>query len=118
MGDDMNNVITYYIPVNSKIDKGAIYTLYLNNNKNLDLSSILEEKKLTLNNVIIPFKENKIILEKSDYDEFIFLNNNINIILNNLRKNIDEFNKNINELANINIKYVKLFENFGNEMKL
>ena len=36
-----NNITTYYIPNNPNVDKGLIYTLYLNNNKNLDLSSII-----------------------------------------------------------------------------
>lgn len=114
----MNSIRTYYIPVNNNISKGPIYTLYINNNKNLDLTSILEENSLTLNNMINPFKENKIILEKSDYDELVKLNNNINSVINNLRKNQEEINKNINELITINIKYIELFNNIGNERKI
>lgn len=114
----MNCIRTYYIPVNNNISKGPIYTLYINNNKNLDLTSILEENSLTLNNMINPFKENKIILEQNDYDELVKLNNNINSVINNLRKNQEEINKNINELITINIKYIELFNNIGNERKI
>ena len=42
----MNNKIKiYYIPENLNIKKGQIYTLYINKNNNLDLSSILEDEK-------------------------------------------------------------------------
>ena len=48
----MNNTIkTYYIPNHPNIKKGPIYTLYLNNNTNLDLSSILNLQTITVNNI-------------------------------------------------------------------
>lgn len=40
----MNNQITIYkVPENPNIKKGVIYTFYLNNNTNLDLSSLKNE---------------------------------------------------------------------------
>ena len=38
-----NNITTYYIPTNPNINKGTIYTLYINKNTNLDLTSIINE---------------------------------------------------------------------------
>ena len=52
-----NQLITYYIPTNPNIIDGTIYTLYLNNNTNLDLSSLLENN-ITLNTIINPIEEN------------------------------------------------------------
>lgn len=47
-----NNITTYYIPNNPNVDKGLIYTLYLNNNKNLDLSSIINKENITVNTIL------------------------------------------------------------------
>ena len=47
-----NNITTYYIPNNPNVDKGLIYTLYLNNNKNLDLSSIINKDNITVNTIL------------------------------------------------------------------
>ena len=47
-----NNITTYYIPNNPNVDKGLIYTLYLNNNKNLDLSSIIHKENITVNTIL------------------------------------------------------------------
>ena len=47
-----NNITTYYIPKNPNVDKGLIYTLYLNNNKNLDLSSIINKENITVNTIL------------------------------------------------------------------
>ena len=47
-----NNITTYYIPNNPNITKGIIYTLYLNNNKNLDLSSIINKENITVNTIL------------------------------------------------------------------
>lgn len=47
-----NNITTYYIPNNPNVDKGLIYTLYLNNNKNLDLSSIINKENTTVNTIL------------------------------------------------------------------
>ena len=44
-------LMTYYIPNNPSITKGRIYTLYINHNTNLDLSSILDLQTVTLKNI-------------------------------------------------------------------
>ena len=74
-----NQVMTYYIPNNPNIPKGHIYTLYLNNNTNLELSSILNTQTITLNNILdstmkIP-KSNQITISKEDYTRLLELNN-------------------------------------------
>lgn len=114
----MNNIVTYYIPINNNISKGPIYTLYVNNNKNLDLTSILEENNLTLNNMMNTFKENKIILEKSDYDELIRLNNDFSNFINNIKSNQENINRDITKLVEINNKYTELINNFIDERKV
>lgn len=45
---------TYYIPQNLNITQGKIYNLYLNKITNLDLSSIIEKKDITLNGILQP----------------------------------------------------------------
>lgn len=77
-----NEIITYYIPNNPNIPKGHIYTLYLNHNTNLDLSSILNLQTLTLNNVIEtqngPVQQtSQITISKDDYTKLLELNNSI-----------------------------------------
>ena len=77
-----NEIITYYIPNNPNISKGHIYTLYLNHNTNLDLSSILNLQTLTLNNVIEtqngPIQQTiGITISKEDYTKLLELNNSI-----------------------------------------
>ena len=59
-------IYTYKIPNNPYIQKGRIYTLYINNNTNLDLSSIINiqnSKKEQSNNIIISEKDYKKLLE-------------------------------------------------------
>ena len=48
------NITSYYIPQNLNITKGKIYTLYLNKATNLDLTSIIPKKDLTLQGIIQP----------------------------------------------------------------
>lgn len=82
----MNNKIKiYYIPENLNIKKGPIYTLYINKNNNLDLSSIIEEEK-TFNNIIVPFKENKIVIEEIDYNKLVNINNKITNYIKEINK--------------------------------
>ena len=100
----MNNKIKiYYIPENLNIKKGQIYTLYINKNNNLDLSSILEEEK-TFNNIIVPFKENKIIIEEKEYSKLIEINNKIT--------------NQITEINNLNNDYKDLLTSLSNERKI
>lgn len=75
-----NQPITYYVPDNPNISKGTIYTFYINNNTNLDLTSILNTQTITLNNIIDsnqgPITEqNQIIISKEDYTRLLELNN-------------------------------------------
>lgn len=100
----MNNKIKiYYIPENLNIKKGQIYTLYINKNNNLDLSSILEEEK-TFNNIIVPFKENKTIIEENDYNKLISINTKIANY--------------IKEINNLNDEYKRLLTTLSNERKI
>lgn len=76
------NITTYYIPQNLNIPTGKIYEIYLNKVTNLDLSSILKQKEITLNGILQPNKEiiqnpqapsspNIIPIEKEDYDSIM-----------------------------------------------
>jgi len=85
----MNNKIKiYYIPNNPNIKKGTIYTLYINNNTNLDLSSLLE---------------NKIILEEYNYKRLIEITNLLTSLLTDLNK--------------LNIEYQNILKKFSIERK-
>lgn len=119
----MNNKIkTYYIPVNPNIKQGTIYTLYLTNNNNLDLTQIIEDDKTTLNNIITPFKENKIIIEEQTYNHIIQLTNKIEDTINNktinTQKYMEEEKKYIEELTKLNIECQNLIKNSQNERKI
>lgn len=76
-----NQITTYYIPNNPNIPKGHIYTLYLNNNTNLDLSSILNIKNLQIQDLIAPLTkttqsdQGTISISKEDYTRLLELNN-------------------------------------------
>ena len=62
------NITTYYIPQNLNINKGKIYTLYLNKITNLDLSNIL-----TNNNKAEEISSESITLSKADYNKLLTL---------------------------------------------
>ena len=86
----MNNQIkTYYIPNNTNIAKGPIYTLYKNNINNLNLESILPK---TTN--------------QEAYNKLLELTNLSTNIINERNKNIQNFineeNNTINKLSQIN----------------
>ena len=86
----MNNQIkTYYIPNNTNIAKGQIYTLYKNNINNLNLESILPK---TTN--------------QEAYNKLLELTNLSTNIINERNKNIQNFineeNNTINKLSQIN----------------
>lgn len=48
------SIIVYYIPQNINIIGERIYNFYLNKATNLDLTSIIEDNKQTLNGMITP----------------------------------------------------------------
>lgn len=72
---------TYYIPQNLNIPKGKIYCLYINKVTNLDLSSIIQKKDVTLNGILQPNKEvaptkpltSTIPLSEEDYTSILSL---------------------------------------------
>ncbi len=70
------SIITYYIPQNLHINKGKIYTLYINKVKNLDLLSIIPKKTPNTMKLISQpqlTKSNSISLSEEDYKEIISL---------------------------------------------
>lgn len=77
----MNTQIkTYYIPENPNILKGTIYNLYINNNNNLDLSTILFPTEVTSTN--IPTQQSApqtqpiaFYISENDYNRLLELNN-------------------------------------------
>ena len=71
---------TYYIPQNLNITKGKIYCFYMNKVTNLDLSSIIPSKDITLNGILQPNKEvtakpttNIVQLSEEDYTSILSL---------------------------------------------
>lgn len=78
----MNNITTYYIPTNPNITSGQIYTLYINKNTNLDLTTIINDQPNTKN--IIEISENS-------YHNLLQLN--------------EEIEQNISHLIELNTQY-------------
>lgn len=109
----------YYIPTNPNIPKGHIYTLYLNHNTNLDLSSIINPKTITLNN-IIPTKEgliqttSQITISKEDYTRLLELSTLANQISTKRTNAIQTFiqaeNQATTELTKINTERQELIK--------
>ena len=60
------SITTYYIPQNLNIKKGKIYTLYLNKNTNLDLTSIINSNKSSI-------QQHTITLNKDEYNKLLML---------------------------------------------
>ena len=115
----INEIMTYYIPNNPNIPKGHIYTLYLNHNTNLDLSSILNLQPLTLNNVIEtqngPLQQtSQITISKDDYTKLLELNNSIFNLTNKRTAAIETFiaseTQTTIELAKINTERQELLK--------
>ena len=103
----MNNQIkTYYIPNNPNITKGIIYTLYINNNTNLDLTSIITDEKSNY--------QNKLIIENTNYNKLILLNKQINdsiVKRSNIIQNFIKIEKeNLTELSKLNQEYQKILK--------
>lgn len=115
-----NQIITYYIPNNPNIPKGHIYTLYLNNNTNLDLTSILNMKNLSLNTVINPtpnissLDKNMITISLENYTRLLELNNLAYQLSNKRTKDIQSFiateTKTTTELSKINAEREELIK--------
>lgn len=115
-----NELITYYIPTNPNITKGPIYTLYLNKNTNLDLSSILNLQTITINNIIDtntgPIQEtNLITISKEDYTKLLELNNQAYQLTTKRSADIQAFiqaeTKTMEELTRINGERQELIKN-------
>ena len=95
-----NQINTYYIPTNPNIEKGTIYTLYLNHNTNLDLSNILNSSTITSNN------NQPITISNEDYIKLLELNNRSFQLASKRSADIERFiqeeTKTTTELAKIN----------------
>lgn len=92
----MNNSIKIYdIPQNPHIQSGKIYTFYLNNNTNLDLSTILNPQPFQLNDLIqqniSSNQESPIIVSKEEYQKLLKLNEKIYTLIEERNKDIQEF---------------------------
>ena len=108
-----SELITYYIPNNPNVSKGPIYALYLNHNTNLDLSQIINEQKITLNQFSIPNgdttpKEETITISYEDYNKLLELTNQVYLLANKRTEDIKAFvekeEKTTEALSKINAK--------------
>ena len=77
-----SELMTNYVPNNPNIPKGHIYTLYINHNTNLDLSSIINLKTINSNNITqdqngISQETSQITISKEDYTKLLELNNEV-----------------------------------------
>ena len=99
----------YYIPKNPNIIKGTIYTLYINNNTNLNLSTIINNGSIKNNNT-----SNSIILSKEDYTKLIELNKIAHQLTakrtSDIKSFIDEETKTMTELSKINTERESLIK--------
>lgn len=88
-----NQVKVYQIKDNSKIKQGTIYTLYLNNNTNLDISNILNTKSLQLQELITNNmkQQETITISNQDYTRILELNNLLYQLTTKRSKDIQEF---------------------------
>ena len=97
----------YYVPKNPNIIKGTIYTLYINNNTNLNLSTII-------NNERINKASNSIILSKEDYIKLLELNEIANQLTakrtSDIKSFMDEETKAMTELYKINTERESLIK--------
>ena len=108
-----NKITTYYIPKNPNIIKGHIYTLYINNNNNLDLSSIKN-----LKNISISTKDktepSSIMISEKDYTRLLELNNIAYQLTNkrttSIQNFINEETNTISELTKINTERQELIK--------
>lgn len=98
-----NQIITYYIPNNPNVLQGRIYTLYINNNTNLDLTSILNNKTITLGTTKTPNGQpttpSSIVISKEDYTRLLELNNLSYQLSTKRTKDIENFIKQETDLT-------------------
>lgn len=114
-----NQIMTYHIPNNPNIPKGHIYTFYLNNNTNLELSSILNTQTITLNSVVstpqgpVP-ESSQISISKEDYTRLLELNNIAHQLATKRTSDIQAFiqaeTKTTSELTKINTERQELIK--------
>lgn len=113
-------LITYYIPSNPNITKGPIYSLYINKNTNLDLTSILNLQTITINNIVDTnigqIKEtSSITISKEDYTKLLELNNRAFQITTKRNNDIQNFIQKetqiIEELTKINSERQEIIKN-------
>lgn len=85
----------YYIPKNPHVKAGKIYTFYLNNNTNLDLSTILNLQTAQLQDLIkknlSSTQKKSIIITDDEYQQLIDLNEKVIKLIEERDKNIQEF---------------------------
>lgn len=85
----------YYIPKNPHVKAGKIYTFDLNNNTNLDLSTILNLQTAQLQDLIkknlSSTKKKSIIITDDEYQQLIDLNEKVTKLIEERDKNIQEF---------------------------
>ena len=93
----------YYIPKNPKILKGTIYTLYINNNKNLNLSTIINTRNISIQNHT---SQNQITISEQDYTRLLELNNMAHQLntkrTTDIQTFLNEETKTLTELTKIN----------------
>ena len=117
-----NSVKTYYIPRNPNIIKGHIYTLYINNNTNLDLSSIINVRNINLQGQGLQTTtptEKAITISEKDYTRLLELNNLAYQLTNKRTTDIQNFlndeTKTITELTKINTERQELVKKLTKE---
>lgn len=85
----------YYIPKNPHVKAGKIYTFYLNNNTNLDLSTIVNLQTAQLQDLIkknlSSNQKKSIIITDDEYQQLIDLNEKVTKLIEERDKNIQEF---------------------------
>ena len=110
----MNNQIkVYYIPTNPKIIQGRIYSMYINNNTNLDLSSIQNTRNIKLPKTQ-QSNSTSIMISEKDYTRLLELNNLAYQLTtkrtNNIQTFLNEETKTISELTKINTERQELIK--------
>lgn len=106
-----NQIVTYYIPNNPNIPKGHIYTLYLNNITNLDLTSLQNTKTISANT---PLNKSTITISQQDYTRLLELNNLADQLMNerttDIQKFIEKESQTTKELTKLNIERQELIK--------
>ena len=118
-------ITTYYIPENPIILRGSIYTFYLNNNTNLDLSAVINTKNLQLqdliqNNIKSTLEpKSTITISNEDYTRLLELNNQVYQLVEKRNIAIQDFIKKettmTEELSKINTERQVLIKRLTKE---